>query len=130
LKAYTDNRRLYQIFSSEIDYRRDDVFSRLSQSGIQLDELSVAQGSCKKYKNQNAIEGNNSLYTSINPTLVSIDRYQQEKLSTDNKQAYSWVYNFYNGTTIEHQDIEINSIKDVKIPNWEDGFSNILKDGD
>ena len=132
LRGYTDTKRLYQIFSSEIDFRRDDVLSRISQSGTKLNPLSVIKGVHKKYKNQSSIdiETNKDLYTSINATLVAIDKSIQEKLSTDNKSAYSWVFNFYDLKNSTNTDIEINSVKDVKIPNWEDGFSNILKDSD
>jgi len=47
-----DNRKLYQIFSSEIDFRRDDVLSRLSQSNIKLEDVATVSGVRKKYKNQ------------------------------------------------------------------------------
>jgi hypothetical protein len=40
-----------------------------------------------------------------------------------------WVSTFYNNMgSATSQPMEINSVKDVKIPNWEDSFNNILKD--
>ena len=49
-------------------------------------------------------------------------------MSSSKKQAYSWVFDFY--TKLEDGTItsEINTIKDVKMPNWEDSFSNVIRD--
>ena len=53
LRAKTDdvNNKLFQIFSSEIDFRRNDVLARLSSSGIKLEEECIVSGLYKKYKN-------------------------------------------------------------------------------
>ena len=128
LHAKTDNNKLYQVFSSEIDVRRDDVLSRLQQSGIKLEELSIVSSTYKKYKNW--VEQTGSLWQTINATQIAINREIQEKLSSELKQSYSWVFDFYNKEQNGTYNLDINQIKDVKIPNWEDSFSNILKNQD
>lgn len=51
LNAYTRNSKLFQIFSSEIDYRRDDVLQRLSKSDINLEEVIYIPSVFAKYTN-------------------------------------------------------------------------------
>jgi hypothetical protein len=73
LRPKTDNTQLYQIFSSEIDFRRDDVLSRLSQSGIMLNELINAYGAYKKYKSGIESTDNKVLFKFDNG-IIKIDK--------------------------------------------------------
>lgn len=131
LNAKTDSRQLYQIFSSEIDFRRDDVLSKLTTSGTTLEEQVIVSGSEKWYDNgvEKAYIDTQKLYLHDNG-LIQIDRNILPKLSTNKKQAYSWIFTYYGILENGMVSSEIKSIKDVKIPNWEDSFTNIIKDED
>lgn len=51
LAAQTGNHRLYQIFSSEIDFRRNDVLSRVNASDSTIQEVLYIPSIFSKYKN-------------------------------------------------------------------------------
>lgn len=50
LNAQTKNRKLFQIFSSEIDFRRDDVLSKLNTSDTTIEEQFYIPAKCAEYK--------------------------------------------------------------------------------
>ncbi len=140
--AKTRNRKLYQVFSSEIDFRRNDVLSRINVSDTKIKEVFYPNSVLAKYKNSikdttyfAALPESMSIVYSQYPTL-EIDRRSVEKLTIDAKQSNHWIYNFYydrspnmsyfNSNT---DGCEINQIKDVKIPEWSSGFSEIQRIG-
>lgn len=131
--AITRNDDLFQIFSSEIDFRRDDVLQKLTQSettlralysllrsGEDIDEFAIAQQQI-----------NGKYWTDLFRWLV-IPRTQNQKIKE------SKVFNYYE-TLLDStkfinvgvdEDIKINNVKDVRIPNWEDGFSELSYNSD
>jgi len=51
LAARTRNHKLYQIFSSEIDFRRNDVLSRINTSDTNIVEVYYPHAIFSKYEN-------------------------------------------------------------------------------
>lgn len=135
--AKTDNYKLFQIFSSEIDFRRDDVYSRLSYSDLNIVPLLAVGSEYTGYSNNTVLE-NRALYATgslsdpvdILGNNIQIDRRLVEKLTIDKKQAQHWVFNFYNREKIARPSTspKANSIKDVKIADWKDTYTDIIKD--
>lgn len=147
LAARTRNKKLYQIFSSEIDFRRDDVLSKINVSDTEIIEVLYPKAIFSKY------EGGTKMYTYTNyPTFpefmkvdqhddlfdghhyLGVNRIKYGRITTDEKQTNHWVFNFYEGSGLSDfnnvQSHKINHIKDVKIPQWGDGFSEIIRTGD
>lgn len=137
--AKTDNYKLFQIFSSEIDFRRDDVYSRLSYSDLNVVPLLTVSSVYKGYVNHSPINSgslysnvNGSTPTSIGTTSISINRKDIEKITIEKKQAKHWIFNFYQRVAITRSGLStpsINAIKDVKIADWKDAYTDIIKDG-
>lgn len=150
LGATTRNRKLYQIFSSEIDFRRDDVLSKINTSDSFIKEVAYVSSVFAKYNDSsNKVVFENSYPESmsvelirvndtINQPKLNINRKKVERLTTDAKQSKHWVYNFYFNPTYsrfnygtsynsEKDGYEINQIKDVKIPEWNSGFTEIQR---
>lgn len=134
--AKTRNNTLFQVFSSEIDFRRDDTYSKLSSSDLHVTPLLYVNGKYKGYTN-NTSTGTN-LYQ--NPSVsshavtinhsITIDRRNVEKLKIDQKQARHWVFNFYNplrpiGRVSNTPGVK--QIKDVKIAEWKDMYTEVIK---
>lgn len=132
--AKTKNKRLFQIFSSEIDFRRDDVLSRLSSSDLNIIPLFWVDSYYKGYTNSTPLN-NRTLYSkssgnsavSIGSGNLSIDRQLVEKLTVDQKQARHWVFNFYNDEVLARTQKGINAVKDVKIADWKSEYTDIIK---
>jgi hypothetical protein len=85
--------------------------------------------------------GDTESYGSARPPIdgslagLHIDRYNVKPLTTDEKNNQYWVFNYFKHSDSESErrsnfaEMNIKAIKDVRIPNWEDGFSNIQRDG-
>lgn len=137
-----DSKRLFQIFSSEIDFRRDDVLSRLSSSELQIEEQLYVSSKYKKYLNN--IQYTDILFQSTIHTLypdqllehqpilwdnsyIIINRDNVEKITRDKKPQEQWVFNFFNTTELsDFGRHNIKQIKDIKIADAYSGFSNYV----
>jgi len=144
--ASTRAYNLFQMFSSEIDYRRDDVLSRITASDTNIEEVCYMPAQCKLYNgdaelnNFYGLYGDTESYGSARPPIdgslagLHIKRYNVKPLTTDEKNNQYWVFNYFKPSDSESErrsnfaEMSIKSIKDVRIPNWEDGFSNIQRD--
>ena len=61
---------------------------------------------------------------------IGINRMRVPKLSSDQKQARHWIFNFYKTTGGQYSSFgtqNVNQIKDVKIPEWNSGFSEVQR---
>lgn len=138
--ATTDNSNLFQIFSSEINYRRDDVLEKLSVSNTKIKECLYLKASFQKYGTLEQ-QGYNDLsffgssnasgvYFAQSPIYFHKD--QAYKLSSNEKESTYWTFNFFetSNITLSSTEVGIKSIKDVKIPNWSDSYINIQRGGD
>lgn len=162
----TKNDTLFQIFSSEIDFRRDDVLSTLSSdstylipcSYVGLSHNDAYTTSYEKYNN--AIQQYGYVYTekavmnvgdaNIISQLPFITREKETnssgvinifrwdiKQDSSGKISEKCIFPLYtinsgnNGltNTENNSTTAIKTIKDVKLPEWFDGFSNIQPDG-
>lgn len=68
LRAKTRNHKLYQIFSSEIDVRRNDVLSRINMSDTNIEEVAYMTSVFAKYSN--GTKG--TIYTTTLPSSMKI----------------------------------------------------------
>lgn len=126
LYATTKNTKLYQIFSSEIDFHRDDILSELNVSTAKIKEVSYLYGDFIKYIAGTEKENEfNGLSSTANATMIN--RLTVDKLSMADKQDIYYVFNFFNsvGAPSGFSNTKIKSIKDVKIPHWNSGFENV-----
>lgn len=64
LISKTDTKQLYQIFSSEIDFRRDDVLSKLSFSDLKIEEQLYVPSVFSRYVNAQFENENVKLFSS------------------------------------------------------------------
>ena len=118
--ATTKNDRLYQVFSSEIDFRRDDVLHRLSVSEVQMKGLYflLRDPNEKHVEYTNPI---NSIY------WTNIDRINYKPIQSSQKIADNELFTYYQYYPYTIDPVKIKAIKDVKIPNWNDGFTEIYE---
>lgn len=136
LDTRTKNRQLYQIFSSEIDFRRDDVLSRVNTSDTKIKELLYIPAVFSTYKNnqrQTTYEQSLPVAYSMSGETVLIDRNKLDKLNKADKQSFHTIFNFYNtalASTSGFGEQDVNAIKDVKMADWDSGFTNITRSGD
>lgn len=68
LRAKTRNHKLYQIFSSEIDVRRNDVLSRINMSDTNIEEVAYMTSIFAKYSN--GTKG--TIYNGFFPNSINI----------------------------------------------------------
>lgn len=136
LWAKTKNYRLFQAFSSEIDFRRDDSLSKLSYSDLNIVPVLHATSVYGGYIN--GTRTSDSLYgvtgavapVTVSDNDITINRASVEKLTIDKKQSKHWIFNYYSiSTPSQSQSVErrIKQVKDIKIAGWNDGFSNIIR---
>ena len=135
LNTSTRNGKLYQIFSSEIDLRRDDVLSRINTSDTKIQSLLYVPAIFSIYENANKTVYSNSFpqaYYLSNGTIF-INRNRLDALTVEHKQAQYMIFNFYN-KALTQPDVfgeqDVNAIKDVKMADWDSGFTNINRAGD
>ena len=154
--ASTKNKRLFQIFSSEIDFRRDDVLNRLNTSDAKLEDCFFVKPKYKRYgeltiPSFHLKNGVLSQYLNWEDglrffgvlqdlthnlhegTTTVFHRDSSYKLSASEKSNIYWVFNYFDQDFEEdkiNNPINIKQIKDIKIPGWNDGYTNIQRGGD
>lgn len=149
-----DNINLFQIFSSEIDFRRDDVLSVLKQNTMTLSKLYAcsisSDGDSSSAYNTSISSQLGGIQTHFEPNLISSSAnnadyafdipgfvdyghiYRWSILQTaDSKTNQKLVFPLYYYRPLYNgpDELDIKSIKDVKLPQWFDGFSNLQLDG-
>jgi hypothetical protein len=78
LYAKSDDYKLFQIFSSEIDFRRNDVLSRLNTSDLQISEKLYIPAVFSKYSSGTKVTVyNGTLPSSINSVAGSGNIYTE-----------------------------------------------------
>lgn len=90
-----------------------------AQKQIKYVTVSTATG------DETIIEHNNS--------NITIDRSKLNKLTISQKQSIHYIFNFFKTGFQEHSNFgnhEVNSIKDVKMAGWNDGFTSVNRDAD
>ena len=146
-----ENTGLFQIFSSEIDFRRDDVQNKLSANDCYLNLT------CILYPDESVEDLNNITNKQLNPKdslrgLIFKTHSQTNKPKSvfipkreQVNDLYKTVlgqcdkisdhlvygYNIYSNKQVAAEDrqYKLIDIKDVKIPKWYEGFSNIKYNG-
>ncbi|MEE3484899.1 MAG: hypothetical protein VZQ98_11335 [Bacteroidales bacterium] len=107
--------------------------SRLNVSDTKIEELAYIPARFSRY------DGSISSYNTFsglkfNGNDVVIDRKDLEPLTTDKKQSYQWILNYFpTNTEVSNSNFEqksVSAIKDVKIPHWDSGFTNTQMDGE
>lgn len=147
VRTTTEAYGIWQIFSNEIDFARDDVMSKLKAESIYAEvktKYSVHNGLSNIYEKindnikkhiskkeiTNYVDGETSSFngavTLTHPPYQSISSKSSEYI------LFPFYYNFDFLHSLNWKDNKsnINSIKDVKIPGHNDGFSNIQINGD
>ncbi len=67
---------------------------------------------------------------------IGIDRASIKKLSIEDKKDFYYIFNYFksgevlNSNFNDVENIKVSKIKDVKIPNWNDGFDRLTFDDD
>ena len=153
--AYTRDNKLYQAFSNEFDFRRDDILSRLKSYSLYVKKVAnyTLQSDNSSYYTQQAsknIDGHLTVPTNLeglgfifsypgisftkdpdqtnNISYINIDKLNIYQ-SQDKKPSEYMMFPLYYYNTATSEKKSIRSVKDVKIPEWFDGFSNIQIDG-
>lgn len=151
LKIVSDSNKLFQVFSSEIDFRRNDVLSKLSFSDLKLETKQYMSATCKKFMDNTVLEAyllnNDSIpeYIKFNKLGANIlimrnggwvgqyeyldDRF--ERIKKEEKSQIQWIFTYYNAINSRqdwYNNYAIRSVKDVKIADSASGFSNHLTD--
>lgn len=160
-QATTRNKNLFQIFSSEIDYRRDDVIEKLNVSNTTINELLYVGSTYNMYgslteRNQgynnkvglanwakdlrffgildedslNTLGEHEWTSTAHGTDGVTIHKDSSYMLDGSDKENIYWVFDYFNINPPTSEPRTIKSIKDVKIPGWNDGFSDIQRDSE
>ena len=132
MDAYTRTNKLYQAYSNEFDFRRNDVMSKLKSNSLYINKvanytLSDDIDTAYQAKARENIQGSISFQKTNNDPIV-IDRLGITQLS-NNKISEYIVFPLYYYRNLVTVPKNIKSVKDVKIPQWYDGFSNIQIDG-
>lgn len=139
-----ENEQLFQIFSSEIDFRRDDILSLLQSNSLKISLTDY-------YTVPSSIQGYNNIISQPNPTRhnysllykqirsdakvdpgtdLNINRLNISDQERDYKANKNYIFPIYqNQNVFDGSEYQISQIKDVKIPEWFDGFSNLQLDG-
>ena len=150
--ATTKNERLFQIFSSDIDFARDDVLNKLNVSDSKIKKCLSVKSDFRYYKRYGTLHipdwqlENGALPDGIKweedlrffgllPFVrgeenTTFHRDVSYKLSASEKSDIFWVFNYVQLVDDSQDEINIKQIKDVKIPGWNDGYTNIQRDGD
>ena len=78
-------------------------------------------------------------YSQTSSTAIGIDRAYVKKLTSEDKKDFYYIFNYFktgipynsnfNSSALDGK-IKIQKIKDVKIPNWNDGFDRVDFDDD
>lgn len=146
--AYSRDNNLYQAFSNEFDFRRNDVIStlmsqttavhRLCNYTLSSDNVTTYNTQYKKYINsvfpQITTLNNVDIFTKDSDSGQTVGKinihkekiYQSPSNKINEHVVFPLFYYQYSGIG---QDKDIKSIKDVKLAQWYDGFSNVQIDG-
>lgn len=141
------NTGLFQIFSSEIDFRREDVQSRLSANDCylnpsyilyptsniqQLNDITYQQLNPKdnirglRFAVQQWNDGENNKNSIFIQKRTLLDNVYMTTLGQCDKTSDHLVYNYNISDSKETgYKYKLIDVKDVKIPKWYEGFSNI-----
>ena len=135
LNTSTRNGYLYQIFSQEIDFRRDDVLSRVNTSDTKIQSVAYVPAVFSVCENSSKTVYNNSFPPaySLLSGEIQINRNRLDALTIEDKQSKHMIFNFYNKYGSQYNlfgEQDVNSIKDVKIADWDSGFTNVNRSGD
>lgn len=135
LNTSTRNGYLYQIFSQEIDFRRDDVLSRVNTSDTKIQSVAYVPAVFSVCENSSKTVYNNSFPPaySLLSGEIQINRNKLDALTVEDKQSKHMIFNFYNKYGSQYNlfgEQDVNSIKDVKIADWDSGFTNVNRSGD
>lgn len=132
-----ENYRLYQAFSSEIDFRRNDTLSRINVSDAKIKELYYIPGEFKKWSGTGASATMKGLTLDHTDQTIDINRRLLEKLKPGDKQSFFWVFNYFKNpssssfcSSFQDKEVSLKNIKDVKMAEWYEGFSNVVRDPD
>lgn len=138
--AKTKNSKLFQAFSSEIDFRRDDVLSKLSYSDLKIHPVLSIDGIYGCYKNstydsRNIFSPNASggqPVVEISTTGTTVWRKRAWKMKTDEKQAVHWIFDYCIQNALNNaSERSIKQVKDVKMADWNSAFSDVVfQEGD
>lgn len=150
--ATTKNNKLFQIFSSEIDFRRDDVLNKLNTSDAKIKKCLSVKSDYRYYKRYGELsipdwqlEANNNtseylnweeglrffgILSGVSEENTTFHRDVSYKLSASEKSDIFWVFNYVQLVNDSSAEINIKQIKDVKIAGWNDGFVNIQRNGE
>lgn len=125
---------LYQAFSSEIDFRRDDVLSRINVSDTDIEELFYIPAEYRKWSGTGSNTYMRGLNFNENDKTIEINRRALQRLKPGDKQSFYWVFNFYDQPDqplhSSFSKTSIKNVKDVKMAEWNQGFSNVVKEQD
>ncbi len=156
--AYARDNKLYQAFSNEFDFRRDDIVSRLKsyslfvqkvanytlyQDNTSQDDAQQYIKQARKYTEQARKNISSGVHHSLSGIefvvsgknykneipYINIDKYETYQTSDKKPSEYMMFPFYYQQTPVTSERKPIRSIKDVKIPQWFDGFSNIQISG-
>lgn len=147
LNAHTVHDGLYQIFSSEIDYKRNDVLERLNAQNTTIAECIKVKSVYKMHSEVSPPTNSmlDSAYIFWGAGLqffgisnnsftdkITFHKDYTYRLSPNEKESIYWTFNYFDIEAPAEYTGEntIKSTKDVKIPNWNDGFTNIQRNAE
>lgn len=130
--------KIFQIFSNEIDFARKDVLSKLNQNSIilKINRLYGLIGNTIDYYNEQARKYTTWKRNPVDLIDVPFDLSANNvKINNgllqnpSNKSTEYMLFPLYLMSSINSQQFDIDSVKDVKLPEWSDGFTNLRLDG-
>lgn len=143
--AYSRDNNLYQAFSNEFDFRRNDIMSTLMSQTADIHKIcnyTLSNNSATTYNAQYKKYIDSSLTGFDNTNVFSKDAdsgqnigeikinkktiYQSPSNKINEHVVFPLFYYNYSGIG---QSKSIKATKDVKLAQWYDGFSNVQIDG-
>lgn len=119
--------KLFQVFSQEIDFRRDDVLSKLKSSTLSVCpkfQATLAVDNAETFEQQSKKHQNTSGEMFSGSSIIYIEKADIRQTG-DSKSSEYMVFPLYYVSDISHVQNEVKNIKDTKQPTWYDGFSNL-----
>lgn len=130
-----DNKGLFQIFSSEIDFRRDDALSNIQTHSAYLAPVMYITGLNTSGMDTLSVVEDEPEYnygTSEYPYWFTNRLSEKKFFKTDEKIQNTNIYKYYKNPNISHyynSKYAIRNAKDVLIAKYYEGFSNIQYNG-
>lgn len=129
--ARTKGKSLYMAMSNEFDFRRNDVISNLQANVLKVSpacRYSLDNGmSYQDVANNAGVDVAFLSPTSTTKVIMSMNQ------NSGKKATQQLLFPFYAyGTTLNAQqglELDIKTVKDTKVAQWYDGFSNLQLDG-